>query len=598
VIAVLASVTAACNAAAVLAQLAAASGGAAWKTIGEVSIAGKLTSSGLHGRAELHQDVRTGRYAIWSTLPIAGTSAQVYDGRTVWSRDVSGGVHPYDSWYPRARAVTEAFLTRRDYFDPRTGASAVCVPQTGTGRDELVRVTPRGGIPAVLAIDPRTHLLDSVAIRTPISTDLTTYGDYRQVGRIVLPFFIASGSIFEPENGDRIDVTRYTIAGTVTPAHFAKPVQVENAHMFGGAKSTTVPIAIEGRQLLVWASINGRSPMPFIVDSGGHAILDTVAAKMLGVRAAGTGVSGGAGSGTIALQFARVASVRIGNAELVDQPFLVIPYPYAFYERGRRVPLAGILGLEWFERYAIRIDYAARTLTLTPLQRFSHRATASAVPLQFQEDMPLARAAADGHDGAFGVDTGNAGVLILYGDFLKTTGLLATYGTGMTLRGEGTGGSNTGQIQKLRGFEIGGRAMRDLDADFTQMKTGSFSSWTEAGDLGLTVLSRFTPTFDYAKQMLYLDPVRHPFVIPRNRSGMAFTKNEPGAIDVVAVRPQSAAAAAGITAGDRVIAVGAKSATEFSSADFLDMVTAPAGTVLQLTIRHGTATRTVALTLR
>ena len=74
------------------------------------------------------------------------------------------------------------------------------------------------------------------------------------------------------------------------------------------------------------------------------------------------------------------------------------------------------------------------------------------------------------------------------------------------------------------------------------MKTGSFSSWTEAGDLGLTVLGRFTPTFDYANQTLYLDSVSDPYVAPRNRSGLAFTKNEPGAIEVVQVRPDSAAA--------------------------------------------------------
>ena len=196
--------------------------------------------------------------------------------------------------------------------------------------------------------------------------------------------------------------------------------------------------------------------MPFILDTGGHAILDTVAARMLGVHATGSGVSGGAGAGTIALQYARVRSIRIGNAELLDQPMLVIPYSYDFYERGRRVPLAGILGLEWFERYAARIDYIGKRLTLTPLRNFRMSAAATRVPIRFQEDMPLAPAAADGHAGSFGVDTGNAGMLVLYGDFLRRTGLLAKYAGGYTVRGQGTGGANTGRIETLARFSIGG----------------------------------------------------------------------------------------------------------------------------------------------
>ena len=338
--------------------------------------------------------------------------------------------------------------------------------------------------------------------------------------------------------------------------------------------------------------------MPFILDTGGHAILDTAAAKLLGVRGFGSGVSGGAGSGTIGLQYARVHSMRIGNAELLDQPMLVIPYPYDFYERGKRAPLAGILGLEWFERYAARIDYGKRNLTLTPLATFVFRGSAARVPIRFQQDMPLANAAADGNHGWFGVDTGNAGLLILYGDYLRRTGLLVKYSPGATIKGSGTGGSNSGTIQTLSNFGIGGSDIRDLKADFTQMKTGSFSSWTEAGDLGLTVLSHFTPTFDYARGTLYLEPIAHALDIPPNRSGIAFTKNQSSTIDVEAVRPNSPATVAGIAAGDKITSVNGRSASELSGADLLDLVTGPAGTVIHLTVQRGTTTRQVTVTLQ
>ncbi len=599
-LALVGSIAFACNAAAILSKVAAATGGDSWKSVGEIVASGALSTSGLRGIAELRDDVRTGRYANRFWLPVAGTHGEVYDGHTVWARDISGGVHPYDSWYPRARAVTDAYLTRRQYLNPNAGAHVTCArsAKDGSGHTQLVRVEPRGGVPAVLSIDTQTHLIDSIAIRTPISTDVTALADYRQVGGIVLPFAMSSGTLFEPQNGDRIEVARYVVTHRVNARDFEKPRPIENARMVGKSTSTTVPIVLEGRQLLVQASIDGHAPMPFILDAGGHAILDTVAARTLGLHPVGGGVSGGAGGGTIVEQYARVASVRIGSAELRDLPFYVIPYSYSFYERGLKTPLAGILGLEWFERYAARIDYIGRTLTLTPLARFKYRGHATGLPIHFQEDMPLAAAAADGKSGDFGVDTGNAAILILYGDFLRRTGLLAKYAPGYIVHSEGTGGSATGQIETLSRFRIGGHTIANIAADFTQVKTGSFSSWTEAGDLGITVLSRFTPTFDYANEMLYLDPVARPLAIPRNRSGLGFTKNQLDAIDIVAVRPNSAASASGILAGDKILAINGNRARNFSAADFVDIVTARAGTVIQLTIQRGSVVRNVRLVLR
>lgn len=599
-IAAIATVTFACSASAVLTQVAQATGGVSWRGVSEIAASGQLTSSGLQGSAQLYDDVRGGRYAIRTALPVKGTRIEVYDGRTVWVRDISGGVHPYDSWYPRARAVTQAYLTRRAYLDPHELAGATCVgvAKNGSVPTALVRLVPPGGMPATLSIDTRTHLIESIAIRTPITTDITTFADYRQASSLVLPFSILSASTFEPANGDHVAVTRYVVTQRVDEADFHKPEAVEGARMLDGSHATTVPIVLEAGQLLVWASINGRALMPFILDTGGHAILDSVAARMLGLHATGAGVSGGAGAGTVALQYTRVASVRIGNAELLDQPFLVIPYPYDFYERGRRMPLAGILGLEWFERYAARIDYARKSMTLTPLADFSYDGHGTRLPIRFQQDMPLARAAADGYGGTFGVDTGNAGVVVLYGDYLHRTGLLAKYTQGYNETGGGTGGSNSGRIETLTSFAIGGHAISKPRAYFTQMKSGSFSSWTEAGDLGLTVLSRFTPTFDYANQTLYLDPAAHPLNLPPNRSGLSFTKNEPDAIDVIAVRPNSAASALGIVNGDKILSVNGQPSRNLSDADFVDLVTAPRGTVVKLVVAHGPSTRTVQLILR
>jgi hypothetical protein len=592
----------ACDARRVFSAMHSAIGGAAWNGISGISAYGRATVSGLRGTARFDDDLTAGRYARRFRIAVMGSSASVYDGSKLWVQDISGGVRPQDSPYARRQSITAAYLARRGYLDPRAGATLTClgIRVDGSRPETIIRVQPRGGSSADLAVDARTYLLSSISQRTPLELSVTAFADYRAVDGVVLPFSISSGTKADPTDDYGFLVTRYELRRTAGKGDFSKPVARNDARMPGGATSTTVPMMLEGRQLMIWASIDGKAVMPFILDTGGHAILTTLAAKSLGLLGSGAGESGGSGAGTISTAYTRVKSVRIGQAELLDQPFLIIPYPYSFYERGKRTPLAGIIGLELFERYAVRLDYGDRTVTFTPLSAFRYRGDGTAVPFTFETDpdAPMVVAAADGYPGLFGVDTGNAGSLILFGDFLKRTELGARYSGGTLTIGHGTGGSNMGHLETLRRFTIADHNIRDIATDFTQMKSGAFAAWTQAGNMGLTILSRFIPTFDYARQTIYLDPEHRPTPIPKNRSGISFEKNEPGAFDVLIVKPNSSAAAAGIVAGDRIVEVNGKSAADYSAADLVAIVTQSRGTQVRLRILHAGSAKDATITLR
>ncbi len=577
----------------------AATGGHRWETLAGISAEGSAVVAGLHGTAGFDDDLRNGRYARRFNIAVQGSSADVYDGTTMWAQDISGGVHAYDAWFPRRRAVTDAYLARRGYFNSNDAAAVRC-SNAADGRADVavIRVIPHGGIPAALTIDRVTHLLLAVSEREPITTSVTHFSDYRTIDGLVLPFSIASGTVFEPNDGYVLHVHSYSLLHRFVPGHFTRPSTVHRAVMISHASSTTVPITLESQQLIVWVSINHHVAMPFILDTGGHAILTTGAARALGLRGSGNGESGGSGSGTAALQYTRVQTVRIGNAELHDQPFLIIDYPYSFYERGGRAPLAGIIGLEWFERFAARIDYARREITFSPLDTFQYRGSGTPVHFRFQEDMPMVQAAADGYPGLFGTDTGNSGSVILFGNYLERNHFFIRYNHGYAVRGSGTGGTNSAVRETLRRFTIGGHTVYNIPSAFTQMKAGSFSSWTEAGNIGYAVLSRFIPTYDYAHETLYLDPNPHAQSLAKNRSGLGFSKDEPNAITVTSVQPGSAAAISGITAGDRITELNGRPVTRISYSDFFALVTGPAGTPLRLRLQHGNTERTIDLVLR
>ena len=576
-----------CDALVELAAVRVTAGGERWDSAGALVATGNATTSGLRGSATFADDLRSGRFARRFRIQVMGERADVYDGKTLWAQDISGGVHARDAAFPRRLAVTDAYLARREYLRKSPDARVACAGTvTDRGRAlAVVRVTPPGGIPADLGIDPKTKTIARVVERLPITTQITRYADYRRVDGLLLPFAIASGTLLEPDDGYAFSIARYRVTPSPDRGDYAAPVATHPALMRDGKASTTVPMTLDAQQLIVWASIDGRPALPFVLDTGGHAILTTGAAKALGLRGAGAGVSGGAGPGTVPLQYTRVESIRIGAAEIDDQPMLVIPYPYSFYERGRATPLAGILGLEFFERFATRLDYANRLVTLTPLRRFAYRGTGSGVPLRFQDDMPMVAAAADRYAGTFGTDTGNSGSLILFGDFLRRNGFLQRYTGGYVILGHGTGGTNSGKRETLKAFAVGGRELHDVPSYFTQMGSGAFSSWTEAGNIGFDVLSRFIPTFDYANELLYLDPSPKAPALGVNHAGLSVSKNGPNAFDVDLVRPGSAAQASGIVAGERIVAVDGHPASELSRADFVTLVERRPGTSMRLRVQ-------------
>src|SRR5258707_10543354 len=75
----------------------------------------------------------------------------------------------------------------------------------------------------------------------------------------------------------------------------------------------------------------------------------------------------------------------MGSAEIKDQSFVVIPLQYTIIERGKEAPLAGILGLEIFERFALSLDYHGKTLRLRPSQGFHYDGPEP----KYQSDFPM-----------------------------------------------------------------------------------------------------------------------------------------------------------------------------------------------------------------
>jgi len=109
------------------------------------------------------------------------------------------------------------------------------------------------------------------------------------------------------------------------------------------------------------------------------------------------------------------------------------------------------------------------------------------------------------------------------------------------------------------------------------------------GLLGYSFLQRFKVAVDYPHRVLWLDPVKDfhdPRPYEHSHVGLQLERDN-GAVRVVAVVEGSPAAQAGIVAGDQITMVNGKALGDLSWEQISRLLEGPAGTEMDLTVRHG-----------
>ena len=360
---------------------------------------------------------------------------------------------------------------------------------------------------------------------------------------------------------------------------FDKPVIPDDTTVADG--KSTVPVEVDG-YVIIEAMLNGKGPFAFIFDTGGHAILTPEVVKALNLSAGGSGSAGGAGADRLDLQYAKVERVQIGSVTIKDQTFFVIPLQYNTLDRAPRPPLAGILGLEILERLAVRLDYRAETMTFWPRQTYHHSGPGTPVEITFSDDIPLASAQLNGIPGVFALDTGNGGSTVIQHIWAESHGLAEQMKRGLEMVSFGSGGETKNWASRIRDFEIGGHNVQSIEARYAEDKKGSFSSRTEAGNVGTDVLANFTLEFDYARNQIWFEYVPGFTPPPFQRSGMSLYRDDPKTLSVVNVLRDGPAAKAGIEKGDVVVSIAGKAAESIGRREISRILSQAPGTIVPL----------------
>ncbi|HDS1146611.1 MULTISPECIES: aspartyl protease family protein [Stenotrophomonas] len=548
------------DAADVLARAHAASGGDRWQATQRLQAQGEQSVGGLHGRWQLNQDLRAGRYVEQAQLGDFSV-AQGFDGQRSWRRDYGGEVGLLDGTVPRRAARTQSWLATRAYWSSGYPATRFTTPRSDTldgRRYTVLATTPEGADPIELWFDTGSGLLGRVVIASARTPTATALEDYRAVDGLLLPHRIITDTLdaqgrADPRLRSDVRVRHYLVDGPAPDTRYAPPAMAHDSYIDDASGTTRVPFDLINNHVYIEAEVDGQ-PARFLVDTGAINLLTPTAAKRLGLTATGRLSVHGAGDNASDLGLAQARHLRIGGAHLANPVFHIIDLGQQINSMG--VPHDGFIGYETFLRFVTTFDYGARILSFT--RRGQYQPPANAVMLPFEQDdrAPVLNGELDGIPLRLWLDTGSRNSLSLSSPFVRAHGLLEKYqASEEAVLGWGLGGPGRARPARLGVLRMGSIEVTGLVGDLSTTDKGALALADYGAILGGGVLRRFSMGIDYDAKRLYLVPNAESTQADAfDRSGL-WLQAEHDALRVADVAPSSAGARAGLRRDDRIVMI-------------------------------------------
>ena len=556
---------------------------------------------GLTGSRTDLVDLNTGAFVEAEQADIVA-EAHGFDGNIPWMRDTSGANTPQQGGDRIAVAVNEAYRLANLWWRPGYAGATV----TYTGREVIdgraldqLTVTPKLGKPFGAWFDTNTHLLTRITEDRQFFHTRTLFAAYRRESGVMLPHEITIDSGSGEANYQHLRLTRFSVGAPRPLAAYSRPTTPPmGASIDGGAASVTLPFRLLNNHIYVSVTVNGKGPYTFIVDTGGHCLISPQLVAELGLKIVGATAMSGAGTKTTAGGFTHVDEIALGAVRMRDQLGFAAPI-YAPAVEGIRVD--GMVGFEMFRRFAVQIDYGQDLLIITDPTRFDPAGTGTAIPFVFYDHLPMVRGSLADLPARFDIDTGSRSEVDITGPFVAANDLRARFSKGVSaVTGWGMGGPSRSYVVRLPSLTLGGVQVSSPVAGLSEDKGGSINDPNYEGNIGGGLLKRFVVTFDYAHQMMYLRPIAPPPIDAGrfDRSGLWINSGPDGYV-VTDVAANGPAERAGIQVGDTITQLdGAPSRFDGLSDARILLRSRPAGTQIELEVKHGNETRKTAVVLR
>ena len=361
-----------------------------------------------------------------------------------------------------------------------------------------------------------------------------------------------------------------------------------------------VPISVEGGIVVVEAMIEGSGPFPMMLDTGAVDVITLETAAALGLKIeGGTGVLRGNAEHDQVVASTHVSQVRLADAEMGTQSFLVLNLPRFLADRSTRPPLSGFLGYQLFTNFVVRLDYQNHLLTLSAPDTFRYEGTGVCVPFALRDKTPSVVAQADGIRGLFAIDTGSTGGLVFSRSFVELNNLETRHPGGLRIQNAGVDGIFENVVTRLDRFDLANATIERPLSQFPAREKRGLAIKDVGGSIGYEILQQFVITFDYSRHAMWFE--KSPVFGTKTaggKTGFQAAKIEGPNYRVVNVIADTPAAVAGLKVGDAITEIDGIPAEAIGRAEFAQLMRRPDGTVVHLRARRNGSEQVFTLTLK
>jgi hypothetical protein len=562
-----------------------------WQSIQTLHIRMTVTAGGRTGQVDRWEDVAAGRYltsGVWPTHQ----SQDGFDGVTPWHLGRSGIAYTLGDVDAALVAADEAFRVRRGWWFPERQQATTHPAGTRVvaGRTyDVLDITPEGGRAFTALFDHDTHELARTEEQQAEDLVVTSYGDYRPVHGIQLPFEIRTGDGENPEFDEVAHVTAVDVNPAVPDSLFSIPPRPPSDISFPpGENHVEIPFRLTAdNRILVPLTLEGRATVEAEFDSGGSLIVQPGEAAKLGISTFGDLKQSGGGEGFTHAKDGHLAAIAIGRATI---------HNIAFHSTGfdPNNPSRALIGLETLQRFTIRFDFDRQVMSLTRPDSFDYHGHGAIVPFHFQDNEPEIKASIDGIAALCPVDTGDGGSLLLIAPFARRYNLVDRYHATIPYEGRAVAKTHGVWASKRAGTVAfagaDGRPVASVHDPITRisLQTSGFDANRNVScNIGLGILKQFNVTFDYDRQRIILEPnTLHGRPDVFNRAGLRAARDGHG-WTITTVYPGSPAAAAGLREGEHIAMIDGKNNDQLTQEELFAKLIGPLGTRLVVSVEGG-----------
>jgi hypothetical protein len=279
------------------------------------------------------------------------------------------------------------------------------------------------------------------------------------------------------------------------------------------AGQTPLPIERAANIFFARASVNGRGPFWFTLDTGANlSVVDPAVTRSLGLAVddAGRQAGVGTGAGVTQLGRARTVSVSVGKLPPFTPPMMFV-VPVRAMSSVLRHRVDGVLGVDFMRRHVMEFNYAAGTVIVHDPRHFVYQGYAQVLQVELQENVLVVPALLTMPDGEplrvrLLIDTGRAGRPSLNGPFVRAHRLVERFGKlGQMALSQGINGLTPAFKIDARALMLGDLTIDRPEIDLSQATDGLSASEQYDGHIGAALLSRFHMFIDFPGHRVILE---------------------------------------------------------------------------------------------